>query len=446
MGEPDPQKKAVAAGESMLASLRQDIALGRKEPAVLLEHIAVAAQSFTDATGAALGMRQGGRVRCVGSSGETAPALGAELSEDSGISGQCLRTGRNQRCDDTEADARVDVEVCRHLGVRSIAAVPVRARVETIGILEAFSSEPHAFTDEHMAVLASLAELADAVQGGKGGMSADAPAEGLFWQDSDSQAAMQDAGGRGRTVGRTLAIAGAVVVLGLLGAAGWRIRSEMKERPGMAAASVPVPARTVAPGATSAPDVAAPLQQKPLPGQLNGVRDQRASRKGPVTQAALIEPDSGMIRKIPTGDSSGRTLTVAPETQARTAEASVVEAAPPEVVVSSAQGAQDLAGGPVSMPRLAPPASTGAIPLELERKVTPVYPKQALFDRVEGTVNLEVTVNEAGRVEQARVVSGNPVLAQAAIGAVRRWRYRPALLNGKPVRSTTNVMLTFKLP
>src|SRR5207302_11441694 len=101
-----------------------------------------------------------GAVICRGRSGQIAPELGSRLSVDSGVSGECLRTGKILRCDDTQRDYRADPEVCRRLGLRSIAVVPVRRDNQTIGIVEAFSSRTYAFAEEHMDALRRLAELA----------------------------------------------------------------------------------------------------------------------------------------------------------------------------------------------------------------------------------------------------------------------------------------------
>ena len=63
------------------------------------------------------------------------------------------------RCDDSESDSRVDVEVCRRLGTRSIVAVPIASAHGTIGLLEAFSAEAHGFNDSDVRSLNLLAEL-----------------------------------------------------------------------------------------------------------------------------------------------------------------------------------------------------------------------------------------------------------------------------------------------
>ncbi len=92
---------------------------------------------------------------------DTAPPLGAKLSADTGISGECLRTGKVQNCADTENDPLVDVEVCRSLGLRSIAVLPIQGWRGINGILEVFSTDPAAFTERDISVLEQLGALAE---------------------------------------------------------------------------------------------------------------------------------------------------------------------------------------------------------------------------------------------------------------------------------------------
>jgi TonB family protein len=82
----------------------------------------------------------------------------------------------------------------------------------------------------------------------------------------------------------------------------------------------------------------------------------------------------------------------------------------------------------------------------LQHKVLPVYPSEARRMGVEGKVELEATVTERGQVEDLKVISGNPLLAQAAMDAVRKWRYSPLLLNGKPTRRETIITVSFVAP
>src|SRR6266550_2111611 len=154
-----PGKPDAAAIFSML---REAVASGRFEIDMILGAIAEAAQTLTAATGAAVAMRREGLMICRGRSGMTAPSLGAQLSINTGLSGDCLRTGKTLRCDDTEKDYRADPDACRRMGLRSIVAVPLNGPRGSIGILEVFSNRPSAFSDEHVEILDRLAGMAEA--------------------------------------------------------------------------------------------------------------------------------------------------------------------------------------------------------------------------------------------------------------------------------------------
>ena len=80
--------------------------------------------------------------------------------------------------------------------------------------------------------------------------------------------------------------------------------------------------------------------------------------------------------------------------------------------------------------------------------VPPVYPEMALKARVEGIVIIEATIDERGRVREAKVLRGVPVLDEAALEAVRQWVYTPTLLDGvpRPVIMTITVRFQIKAP
>ena len=78
-------------------------------------------------------------------------------------------------------------------------------------------------------------------------------------------------------------------------------------------------------------------------------------------------------------------------------------------------------------------------------KSPPVYPPLARQAGIQGTVVLKVEINKTGDVESVQLVSGHPMLAPAAIEAVRQWKYKPYLLNGDPVAVETNVTVNFTL-
>lgn len=81
----------------------------------------------------------------------------------------------------------------------------------------------------------------------------------------------------------------------------------------------------------------------------------------------------------------------------------------------------------------------------LLRKDIPVYPAIAKATGTQGRVVLQATISKNGTIENLRVVSGPTLLQQAALDAVRSWRYRPYLLNGQPVDVETTVNVDFKL-
>jgi len=78
-------------------------------------------------------------------------------------------------------------------------------------------------------------------------------------------------------------------------------------------------------------------------------------------------------------------------------------------------------------------------------KVAPVYPLLAKQARVQGTVRFETTIGKDGTVQNLQLVSGPPLLVQAAMEAVQQWVYRPTLLNGEPVQVLTTVDINFTL-
>jgi len=82
----------------------------------------------------------------------------------------------------------------------------------------------------------------------------------------------------------------------------------------------------------------------------------------------------------------------------------------------------------------------------LIKKTAPVYPASALRMRMEGTVELQATISATGDISAVKVLSGDPSLARAATDAVKRWKYKPYLLNGSPVEIQTQVTINFKLP
>ena len=66
-------------------------------------------------------------------------------------------------------------------------------------------------------------------------------------------------------------------------------------------------------------------------------------------------------------------------------------------------------------------------------------------NRVQGTVKFEAKISKEGTIEDLKVVSGPPLLIQAALDAVKQWLYKPTLLNGEPVEVLTTIDVNFTL-
>jgi TonB family protein len=160
-GNPDGNRGISLDENEVLSSLRDLIAAGDHRLDTMLGTIADAARQLTGGSGAALAMWKDGAMVCRARSGDKSPALGARLNADAGISGECLRTGKIQHCTETESDPRVDAAVCRSLGLRSIAVLPIQGWRGVSGILEVFSTQPGAFTEGHIILLEQLAALAE---------------------------------------------------------------------------------------------------------------------------------------------------------------------------------------------------------------------------------------------------------------------------------------------
>jgi protein TonB len=75
----------------------------------------------------------------------------------------------------------------------------------------------------------------------------------------------------------------------------------------------------------------------------------------------------------------------------------------------------------------------------------PSYPPVARSARLEGTVLVEVVVDEQGNVILAEVVEGHPLLRESALQAARQWKFRPSLLNGRPIKVRGTLSFVFKL-
>jgi TonB family protein len=453
----------------LLASLKDLISSGEHHLDPMLAAITSAARRLTGASGSAIAMWKDGVMVCRARSGETAPALGAELNAETGISGECLRTGEVQHCPDTEKNPLVNVEVCRALGLRSMVVLPIHGWRGINGILEVFGTEPAAFTEHHIALLAELAALAERARAsqphGASQVVAKVPDEkppsGLLRaSDRVRDVVLAIVGRQSRFVLGAIGVA-AIVLVSLAIWLGWR-GADQNDSKARAAPQSSV-AATVTARQAHLPDND-PVW-KPNPGGETLYASNGKPTAGSVVKFAsktdVIDVNVGG-RKLEPGNSlsSAAVADVALSNQNKSLEAGAdanvpaalpeAESASPEAPPISSQPADSsvlngVLGASVSVPALSVPVSQGVSGGRLLHEVKPIYPAQAQHMRIEGAVVVETVVREDGTVGDVKVVQGPPELAQAVVDAVKNWRYQPTLLDGRPTRIERKITINFRL-
>ena len=140
----------------------------------------------------------------------------------------------------------------------------------------------------------------------------------------------------------------------------------------------------------------------------------------------------------------------------------IVDDAPPSLVIGGEDGTGHRVNVPgvaasngdstSSVPRVRPAKPIGPIHIssgvaqgQLLAPIHPIYPAIALATRTQGTVVVAATISTKGTIANLRVLSGTPLLVNAAVSAIREARYRPYLLNGEPVEVETTIVVIFRL-
>jgi len=380
---------------------------------LVLNELVQLARDATGATGAAIALERDGKMVCRATTGGNAPDLGVRVVTASGLTGACLQTGEIQLCSDTETDARVDAAACRQLGVRSMLIAPVTDGAHATGILEVFSSRADAFAAHDIDTVRGLArKIADSQKGIEKEILAPEPIAETSIAELMNPPAAQPPGVPDEALVPDLTgevpqpshdvstsvlvvlVIVAAVVLGLL--IGWR--QAAKNRTSAAASqSAPLPSSAGEPrNAPSTPESATPA---------SGSGDFHSQPKtAPATSA---------------GDSGGLVITQNGKV--------IYRQMPVESTHTSGNGSASARSG-------------------LIHRVEPQYPEAAKAQGIQGTVVLDVQVLGDGQVGNVQVVSGDPVLADAAVQAVRQWKYQSHSIDGRPAESQDRVTIRFTLP
>lgn len=348
----------------------------------ILEEACVA----TGATGAAIALRRGEEFVCCAASGPSAPSLGSCLDPHAGLSGCCIQTRELQRCSDTETDARVNLEACRRLEVRSIVVQPLCDSDELFGVFELLWSQADAFERLNLHIFELLARQIIQYAKARPIANASAPhkelATGevqteLLAREIATSTPWRDARLRRRhhwTAIQTAAVIALSVLLGwLMGRAGWNMAISRAE------SHTYQPQEQVQTLAQAAADPSSYSAERTTP--------------VPSAENKTDEPQTTSI--------SQSDLTAEPSQIADATESYLIT------------------------------------------RVEPQYPKEAKRRHIQGRVVMNVLVGTDGLVQKLLVTSGDPYLVSAAADAVRQWRFKPHNLNGQPSEFETQITINF---
>jgi TonB family protein len=384
---------------------------------LVLNDVVEQARAATGGSGAAIALFRDGELACRATSGENAPDLGVRVDARSGLAGACVSTGEMQQCQDTEADPRVNAEICRLLGVRSMLMAPLVDGQRLIGVIQVFSAWPNAFGKSEISALQVLAgRIAESNRQAEAGLSASVqnpepqavaeaveanPIEVEPSQFEPSQAEEAEQISVGETEPRTgidvwgivlvLMVVAAAVTLGLV--IGWRRAAEFTKNTAHVKTSAPVNASPNAETVQATSQNANPAESSATP-----VETTKTPRAKPI-------PPVGGLLVTQNG----------------------------KVIYRSSSGEGQ------------PAVDDGAL-RSLIHRVEPQYPAEAKARHVQGPVVLDIQVMGDGAVGKVAVVSGDPLLTQSAIDAVKQWRYQPEMENGREIESQARVTVKFTLP
>ncbi len=163
----------------------------------------------------------------------------------------------------------------------------------------------------------------------------------------------------------------------------------------------------------------------------------------PPPKAAAVEVESEDIEPevVTTGPKPLVVQNAGAGRSTRTTQVARVEA--PQVIASAGALPAPMLNVDSKIPKLQAKQSS-LVPNQLMKSVSPIYPETARRLNLTGSVTVEAQIGADGKVREVKVVEGEPMLARAAIIAVKQWKYRPSYLNGEPVESSARIMLNFK--
>jgi TonB family protein len=419
-------KFAVHGAGKISAELSRQLALD-----LVLNEIVEQVCLATGASGAAIGLRRGDAIVCRATTGLNAPELGTRLDTSSGLSGACVRSAKIQSCEDAWNDARADADLSRQLGVRSIVVYPLLRGEEFLGILEILSPLPSAFVARDLETLGALAIRT------------------MKNAEAARELALRPAVSAPVNTGRSEQAVGGIARAEAMVARNVNSRSTLLETPVDYVVQV-APRRRVdwftavitVIIATIALVMAATFSVRV--GWIKVSSDRHGPRR---TADSASVVSTGVAARTDASATNKTTQTAAPaEPTINPTQTKPVEK---KESVPTPEGTLFVYEGGKEIFRMPSPSGPNGLPesrSELISRVEPEYPAQALAQHIQGAVTLRVRVGANGSVQEIKVASGDPLLAGAAVAAVRQWRFRPYLVNGLPREAETEITLKFTLP
>lgn len=418
---------------------------------IVLNEIAEQACINTGATGAAIALEREGELVCRASSGTTAPELGAPLNTSHGLSGECVRTRQVQVCDDIEEDPRADPTATRQLGARSVIMLPLLRGAEVVGVMEAFSTNSRAFGEQDRRTLDVLgqrvlhnveiaAEWRPARLGTSSGGNGETPLrpeekvirpsapDPSTWSGLSNYATSSHPQRSGFTT-YAFCILVLLLAIGLwvriFDRLGW-LRADDGSQTELAGRNTSV----AAPGsAGTSGRVSDQSSGSPGNSPSSSIEAKSPAPTPPASKARTLPP--GSLAVYDKGKEVFRMVPGEPATPKEpgnlTSPSSVEQAVSIEPEASSKNGS----------------AVSSA---DLVRRVEPQYPEEALRQRIQGPVVLEVRAARDGSVQHVELISGDDLLVPAAIAAVKQWQFKPLMVNGHATEMEARVTVEFKLP
>jgi len=435
----------------------------------------------------------------------------------SGLTAECIKTRKVQRCDDAQSDPRADSEASRSLGVRSVMILPLLRKGEMAGALEVFSPQPGVFGDRDELTLEALAQrilknleraseplslaadtaslLSDTTAGVVGNLPAEpvapttqAAPENLradsakgVWEEADVSREIAGRSARGRFdflgLALVLGVLACGVFLGILMGVrlGWRraiaVRAQVTRSASRAGFREQNPAQNTVRENTAAQNTAAQnaTAQDMTVHNATAQNGQAVGEPGWTAGSGSASSGAGNGR---TAESEKKSVSTPQGTPAAASKDSfppagslviyengkeifrsrpAVEGEAARATRTNESAGQSAAPGEVQRASAVEP--TGIVKLDpqvtkdsLVHRVEPVYPEEARKQGIQGAVVLEVHIGRDGAIQDVKVISGQVLLANAAIAAVKQWRFRPHKVQGQPVEMQTKITLNFRSP